>query len=236
MTFGAKTPGEDKHVGLSKAPQTEDQKLRGAWLWLVRLAALIGYSANIVPVIIGLPLAFANLQNFLPTAPFSRWTAGELENAISASGISANFIVAFFLIADLFIIATYWGISLLLLYRYSDRWFGLIVPYILFGIGVGFSIYRLRLEFWHKRNAGGDRLISKCSFHLFVASIFLFLVHFSRWAFRSELGLAFCVGPSFHIYFRAYFRIRLQPLAFPPSIRFHLRWLILSNLPIYAGF
>ncbi len=115
---------------ITRNPQTKDQKLRGGWLWLARLAALIGYSANIVPVIIGLRRAFANLQNFLPTAPFAGWTAGEIEIAIRASGISANFIVAVFLIADLFIIATYWGISLLLLYRYSDRWFGLIVPYI----------------------------------------------------------------------------------------------------------
>lgn len=128
-------------VGLYKGTQTRDHKLRGAWLWLGRLAALVGFSANIVPVFLGLPAALANLQDLGSTGPFARWGSAELEGAIIALGISPSFIVALILIADVIILAAYGGIALLLFFRYSDRWFGLIVPYLLFGLGVGFSIY-----------------------------------------------------------------------------------------------
>ena len=183
-------------MALYKASQTKDHKLRGGWLWLGRLAALVGYSANIVPVFLALPAAFANLGGIGSLFMFESWSSADLESAISALGISPSFIVALLLVADVIVLAAYWGIALLLLFRYSDRWFGLIVPYLLFGLGVGFSFY-----VGHAWNLGVETLpgwirdsfsiIATLIWPMFFFSWFIFPngQFVPKWAWLTALGL-----------------------------------------------
>lgn len=139
-------PKQKPSPALQAQPQFRDTRLRGGWLWAARLAAFIGILVNTIPVFVGFPAAFAQLQRLESINVFQGWTTGEVQSAITALGLSTNFVVFLILVADLIILLSYCGVGLLLFLRNSDRWFGLIVPYILFGLGVGTSI--LMAEAW----------------------------------------------------------------------------------------
>lgn len=128
-----------------------DRKLRGPLLWAGRLATVIGCAANAGPFLLGLPRILQRGQDFVLTQTFERWNLSQAASTTTVLGLSPEFIYGLVLLLDAVVLLGYWTIALLLFFRYSNRWYGLVVPYILCGLGVGFTLslsesWRLGIE------------------------------------------------------------------------------------------
>lgn len=162
----------------SVTPQPTRRKGKSSfWIFVARLITLIGMASNIVPTLMGLPTMLHKLQQDGAALLPDSWEASTLHSAALANGYSQEIWADTVVAADLLILVCYWSVAFLLFWRYSDRWVGWLVPYILTGLGVG----TLLVDYW---NSGLQfvapglvsivEVIAVSIWPAFMASLFLF--------------------------------------------------------------
>lgn len=114
------------------------------WIFVARAITLFAIAANIIPTLLGLPEMLHKLQQSGAMLLPDSWEAATLHTAALANGYSQALWADAVVAADILILAVYWSVALLLFWRYSDRWVGWLVPYILAGLGVG----TLLVDYW----------------------------------------------------------------------------------------
>jgi hypothetical protein len=114
-----------------------------SWLSVLRLLVLILILYNAVSLAISLPGVFARLSELEPGtvtgSAFYGWTAAQLQAMVESVGLSPQMFAALRLASSLVCLASYWSIAGLLLWRKSDTLAGLLIAYVLFFTGPGFS-------------------------------------------------------------------------------------------------
>lgn len=147
------------------------------WTFVARLITLVGMATNILPTLMGLPVMLQKLQADGAALLPDSWEAATLHTAALANGYSQQIWADTVVAADLLILACYWSVAFLLLWRYSDRWVGWLVPYILTGLGVGTLLvdyWNSGLQFLDPLMRGIVEVIAVSIWPAFMASLFLF--------------------------------------------------------------
>jgi hypothetical protein len=110
------------------------------WFSAARLLILGQTLATVIPTVWHLPAAYQNLLHFTPSlAAFQDWNENQLQAAVKASGMAPGALASLMFAASLLCLVSFWGVAILLAWRKSDSWFGLLTIYILAGTAPGFS-------------------------------------------------------------------------------------------------
>jgi hypothetical protein len=125
--------------GLKASPASA--RIPRKWLALVRLFFLAQIVGHIVPVAWNLPAFYGKLMALEPGQNFPGWTAQELQAMVRTLGLSPHLVGASIFFSALACMLCFWGIAVLLLWRRSDTWVGLLSAFVLSGVGVGFSYF-----------------------------------------------------------------------------------------------
>lgn len=158
--------------------QNARRKGKGSfWIFVARLITIVGMASNIVPTLMGLPEMLQKLQQDGAALLPDSWEASTLHSAALANGYSQEIWADTVVTADLLILVCYWSVAFLLLWRYSDRWVGWLVPYILTGLGVGTLLvdyWNSGLQFVSPSLVSVVEVIAVSIWPAFMASLFLF--------------------------------------------------------------
>jgi hypothetical protein len=114
-----------------------------SWFYLLRLLVLIFILYNAFSLAISLPGVFARLTDLEPGtvtgSAFYGWTAAQLQAVIESVGLRAEMYAALRLASSLVCLSSYWMMAGLLFWRKSNTLAGLLIAYVLFFTGPGFS-------------------------------------------------------------------------------------------------
>jgi hypothetical protein len=112
-------------------------------LTIARLIVLGWMILSFLTLIVLLPVKFQSLRELEPGSvsqtAFYGWTTEQVHHLALTQGLSPELIGGIMFAASITCLLCYWSIGVLLFWRRSNTWAGLLVAFILFAIGPGFS-------------------------------------------------------------------------------------------------
>ena len=113
------------------------------WLSITRWVVLGCILLIMINQVVSLPERYQLLRLLEPgsgsATAFYGWTTTQIHQLAQIQGLHPEFIAGLIFSASLFCLLCYWLMGGLLLWRKSDTWEGLLISYILFATGPGFS-------------------------------------------------------------------------------------------------
>jgi hypothetical protein len=113
--------------------------IRNPWLTIFRVVWLLTAPLNLVLSIANLPETYHQLNNLVPPNNNVGWTHLTFSSAVAAAGITPVSAAWLILLPNLINILAFSLVGLLIFWRKSDEWIGLLVSYALIGIAGTFT-------------------------------------------------------------------------------------------------
>jgi hypothetical protein len=117
----------------------DKRTIKQPWLTLVRLLWLALISFNLLPVLLGLPDYYRELLALNPGPNNQGWTPAFFSEAVAREGISPQVVAWLIFIPAFLSILIFSIVGLIIFWRKSDEWIGLLVSYVLVGLAATFT-------------------------------------------------------------------------------------------------
>jgi len=120
---------------------TQPASLRNPWLTIARLVWAALLIVHVVPAIVGFPEYSRQVLSLrtpvLNSAGLSFiWTPESLNTALATLGLTPTFLLVYSLASSALRMLVFSGVGLLIFWRKSNTWWGLLASYVLIGIGL----------------------------------------------------------------------------------------------------
>ena len=113
--------------------------LKQPWLTLVRLILVVLISFYLLPVLLGLPDYYRELLALDPGPNNQGWTPAIFSATVTRAGISPQVVAWLIFIPAFLSILVFSTIGLIIFWRKSDEWIGLLASYVLVGLAATFT-------------------------------------------------------------------------------------------------
>jgi predicted Ser/Thr protein kinase len=116
---------------------TSTTRLTGVWVWIARGVWLLLLLPLLIGQVMNFGLYYEKLTHLEPVGLFQEgWTQETLRAAVTAAGISPFAIAALVVAQTSVSMIIFCGVGLLIYWRRSDEWIGLLTSFILVGLGL----------------------------------------------------------------------------------------------------